>query len=147
MKMPSNRTLVAVGLVLLALLAVNYMVKAGFAIRSLYEDKTSSPVSIVLPQSEWQRKTIDVPQTCSTRTLQQFDIGVIPTTPPPDGEYWGCWPGYEAVAKGPRGAEKCRNVYSGKTSPPQKFKYTGNKYYGCSFDTERDIWACPQCQV
>ena len=93
--------------------------------------------------------TEDNPFACSTRTLQQFDLGTLaPLQPTPDGSEWrGCWPGYVGTGRDSGGATGCKSAYTGKTAAPQKFRRTGNKWYGCTFNSSREVWSCPSCSV
>lgn len=92
-------------------------------------------------------KTFDDVTQCTSRTLQQYQLQDAPLQPTEDGEYYGCFGGYEPAERGPKGAVKCRNKYNGKIAPPQKFKHTGGNWYGCSFNVVGDIWDCPKCEV
>lgn len=96
-----------------------------------------------------QHPTIDSPFACSTRTLHKYRLGSLaPLQPPPEGSEWrGCWPGYVGTGSDSGGATGCKNAYNGKLAPPQKFRRTGKQWYGCSFNTEHELWECPTCEV
>jgi hypothetical protein len=145
MKKPSRRSLALFGLFLVAALAASYLWKSGNALRS--SSKPSFAPSAFPSTMYPEKPTLDVPHTCTSRTLQQFRLAEAPATAPPDGTYWGCHQGYDVDKRGPLGATSCKNRYNGKVAPPQKFKHTGKKWYGCSFNAERDLWACPSCTV
>lgn len=147
MKPPSKRTIVFVGLALVAALALSYVWKSGKAIRYSDSIGNTAPPQTAAPSVYPGRGTLDVPHTCTSRTLQQYRLENAPETDPPNGEFWGCWPGYEESARGPNGSTMCKNKYSGTTAPPQKFRKTGGKFYGCSFNSVNDVWACPSCEV
>jgi hypothetical protein len=147
MKKPSRKSLVLFGLFLVAVLAVSYMWKSGKAMRDKSSQRPSGSPSPFPVTGYPEKTTLEIPQTCTSRTLQQFQLADAPSTVPPEGVYWGCHQGYEENERGPLGALSCKNKYNGKVAPPQKFKHTGKKWYGCSFNAEHDLWACPSCTV
>jgi hypothetical protein len=147
MKAPSNKTLVLLGLALVAILAASYIRKSEIAMRiaaTLAPSAASSEAPKGFPQN---LPTVRVPQYCNAYARNQYSLENPPATPPPDNVWWGCSQGYVELKRGPNGATECRNAYTGKLSPPQKFEYTGKRYYGCSFEPTENLWQCPTCEV
>ena len=138
-KTPTSRIALYAGLILVALWAVRQLSKPRAV---SYDDVTPLPAA---PGSEFP--TVENPFACNARTLQQFPLRSPPFQPLPGGSEWrGCWPGYHAAGTDTGGATSCRNMYNGKTAPPQKFRRTGDKWYGCTFSVDKELWECPTCE-
>jgi hypothetical protein len=145
----SRRSIVAFAFVLVALLALRSMFSLGGALASdvsLGVARTHAPTAA---PAKWYptQGTLDNVTQCTSRVLQQYQLRDAPLQPPEDGEYYGCFGGFEPTESGPKGATKCRNKYNGNVAPPQKFKHTGGKWYGCSFNVAGNLWDCPKCEV
>lgn len=146
----TRRGVLVFAFVLVALLALRNVVYlgsslAGDAAAAARATAAPSPRPTLAPYYDAETRE-DVTQ-CTSRTLQQYQLEDAPLQPPEDGEFYGCFGGYEATERGPRGATKCRSKFNGNAAPPQKFRHTGGQWYGCSFNVEGDVWACPKCEV
>lgn len=131
------------GLLLLWLARQTWMVGTPAAGASVSAPPSARPVIGADVRSR------DNPFACSSRTLQQYNLGTLaPLQPTPEGSEWrGCWPGYVGIGSDSGGATVCKNAYNGTTAPPQRFRRTGQKWYGCTFDAQQELWNCPSCTV
>lgn len=144
----SRRSIVAFAFLLVALLALRSIFSLGGALASdvsLAGARTTAPTSA--PTRYPAPGTLSDITQCTSRTLQQSSLENAPLQPPEDGVFYGCFGGHEVAESGPRGATKCRNKFNGNVAPPQKFKHTGGRWYGCSFNVESNMWRCPECEV
>lgn len=147
----TRQGVVVLAFVLVALLALRNVVYLGgsladdAAAAARATEATPSPRPTSAPY--YAAETIEDVTQCTSRTLQQYQLEGAPLQAPEDGEYYGCFGGYKVTERGPKGATKCHSKYNGNFAPPQKFKHTGGKWYGCSFNVDGNVWDCPKCEV